>query len=36
MYGYFGAGNAEDKAILEVETKLLTELNPIILLSKKF
>ena len=28
MYGYFGAGNTGDEAILEVETKILRELNP--------
>ena len=33
MYGYFGAGNTGDEAILEVQTKILRELNPNIVLS---
>ena len=33
MYGYFGAGNTGDEAILEVEIKILRELNPNIELS---
>ena len=33
MYGYFGAGNIGDEAILEVQAKILRELNPNIELS---
>ena len=33
MYGYFGAGNMGDEAILEVQTKLFRQLNPNIELS---
>ena len=33
MYGYFGAGNMGDEAILEVQTKIIRELNPDVELS---